>query len=538
MRARLRRHWVVIPAALVAAVASLAVSHLAFPAGSPDHDELAYLSQADALSAGELTLPRTTHDPAFRPFLSGVHGDRIVFKYQPAWPAFLAGVRALTGSYRNALAVEAAAGVLAVYALAWELCRRRRIAALAGWVLALSPASVALSATYLGYHVSLTVLLAASALVVRGTRHRSTWWLVGGGALLGLGFFHRSYDAVLWAVPLLVWVACTTRRRRWRALASVALGAAPFAVLYLAYDRAVTGHAFRPAFTTSGPLDRFGFGRRASFVAGSTKYALDYQPGDAVRTMVRYAAVLPLWTFAGAAGLGLAVVGAVVARRRAGTAMLAATVVAVPFGYALWWGTANSVAFGLHRALGPMYWFPISGPLAILVAHGLDAVTRRGAPATALVAIVLIGSGGPSSLVVGRDMRAAGAAQRELAREHTAPNGARTLVIVDRPYPAAPYVDAVVPADLGAAARLVALRPPRPGATLALVDRFPGRAAFVSRRLKRPDRPFAPASWSITPASVRSGDLAVLQLDRAPVSGCPYVTIDGATTRRPARSTG
>jgi hypothetical protein len=110
--ARLRRHWVVLPAALVAALASLGVSHLAFSAGSPDHDELAYLSQADALRAGELTLPRTTHDPAFRPFLSGVRGDRIVFKYQPAWPAFLAAVRSLTGSYRVAARARGLSGRL------------------------------------------------------------------------------------------------------------------------------------------------------------------------------------------------------------------------------------------------------------------------------------------------------------------------------------------------------------------------------------------------------------------------------------------
>jgi 4-amino-4-deoxy-L-arabinose transferase-like glycosyltransferase len=533
--ARLRWHWVVLPAALVAAVASLAVSHLAFPAGSPDHDELAYLSQADALRAGELTLPRTTHDPAFRPFLSGVHGGRIVFKYQPAWPAFLAAVRALTGSARTALALDAAAGVLAVYALAWELGRRRRIAALAAWVLALTPFSVALSGTYLGYHASLTVLLAASALTVRGVRLHSASWLAAGGVLLGLGFFHRSYDAVLWAVPLLVWVGCTTRGRRLRAFSSLGVGVLPFALLYLAYDRAATGHPLEPAFTTSGSLDRFGFGRRASFVAGTTRHALDYQPADAIRTMGRYAAVLPVWTFAGVAGLAFAVLGAAVARRRAGTVMLTATVVIVPLGYALWWGTANSVAFGLHHALGPMYWFPVAGPLAILVAHGLDAVLRRGTLAVAVVAVALVGSGGTSTLVLARDVRAAGAAQRELARQLVAPTGARTLVIADRPYPTAPYVDTTVPADLDGVAHLVALRPRRTGATLALVDRFPDRRSFVSRRLKRSDQPFAPAVLSLARASVRVGDLAVLRLSRPSTHACSYVSIDGETIARAAQ---
>ena len=68
------------------------------PHGTVDLDEVAYESQANAIAHHQLTLPVATHDPFFRPFLSGVRGDRIVFKYQPEWPALMAVARGGFGS--------------------------------------------------------------------------------------------------------------------------------------------------------------------------------------------------------------------------------------------------------------------------------------------------------------------------------------------------------------------------------------------------------------------------------------------------------
>ena len=86
--ARARSAWILL--VLLAAAAPVLVAGRLFPSGSPDRDDAAYLSQANALRAGHLTLPAASHDPFFLPFLSGVDGDRVVFKYQPAWPAVIA----------------------------------------------------------------------------------------------------------------------------------------------------------------------------------------------------------------------------------------------------------------------------------------------------------------------------------------------------------------------------------------------------------------------------------------------------------------
>ena len=72
------------------AVAHCRVEHGAdrpdhLPRRHPDLDEVAYQSQANALSDGHMRLSAATHDPFFRPFLSGLRDDHVVFKYQPVW---------------------------------------------------------------------------------------------------------------------------------------------------------------------------------------------------------------------------------------------------------------------------------------------------------------------------------------------------------------------------------------------------------------------------------------------------------------------
>ena len=125
-----------------------------FPHGSPNLDEVAYDAQARALSDRELTLPRSTHDPFFRPFLSGFRDDRVVFKYQPVWPALIATSRALLRSPLPLQLLLAAGAVVATYAFALELLRSRRIATIAAVIVALSPFVWLQSGTLLGYQLS------------------------------------------------------------------------------------------------------------------------------------------------------------------------------------------------------------------------------------------------------------------------------------------------------------------------------------------------------------------------------------------------
>src|SRR5512132_2303961 len=75
--------------ALAGALVALASAYLLWPHGTINLDEVVYVNQAEAISHGQLTLDRADHVPDFRPYLTGLSGDRVVFKYQPLWPGLL-----------------------------------------------------------------------------------------------------------------------------------------------------------------------------------------------------------------------------------------------------------------------------------------------------------------------------------------------------------------------------------------------------------------------------------------------------------------
>src|SRR5690349_13890962 len=126
--------WFVIGMVVVCVGATLAtvlMAHYAFPKGSGITDESAYQAQANALAHGDLTLSRSLVDPSFRPFLSGVRGNEVVFKYQPVWPALIAASDGIFGSTVPLRAFLSVAAVLAIAWFAWELVGDRRVVLIA-----------------------------------------------------------------------------------------------------------------------------------------------------------------------------------------------------------------------------------------------------------------------------------------------------------------------------------------------------------------------------------------------------------------------
>jgi hypothetical protein len=92
-----------VPLVLAAAAGGLVAvwaAYFLWPDGSHNLDELVYLNQAEAIRHGQLTYDTGSYVPDFRPYLSGVAGDRVVFKYQPLWSAWLALSQAATGDHR------------------------------------------------------------------------------------------------------------------------------------------------------------------------------------------------------------------------------------------------------------------------------------------------------------------------------------------------------------------------------------------------------------------------------------------------------
>src|SRR4029453_12956828 len=98
--------------------------YVIWPAGTTNFDELAYLTQAEALAHGKVSYDTAGYIPDFQPYLAGVAGARVVFKSQPLWPGVLAVSLAATGDHRPALVLAGAAAALAFWLLARELTGR------------------------------------------------------------------------------------------------------------------------------------------------------------------------------------------------------------------------------------------------------------------------------------------------------------------------------------------------------------------------------------------------------------------------------
>ncbi len=479
----------VLAAGIAALLTIVAAQHL-FPRGSPNLDEVAYDAQARALLHGELTLPRATHEPFFRPFVSGFRDDRVVFKYQPAWPALVAASRAVLRSTLPLRALLAAAGVFATYWFGYELLRRKDIAAIAAVIVALSPFVWLQSATLLGYQLSFVLGIAGAAAVVRATRTHGRRAACAAGLVLGLAAFHRPFDALIAALPVLVYAIIELRGSGHlaRLTGAAALGALPAAVLLAAYNTAVMGVPWRLPFGVSGPIDKFGFGWRATFVVPGTGHdgQIHYTPGTALHATWESILTFPRFVFMAPAVLLLA--GYAIARkgRDARVRLLVAMIATLVVAYFFWWGVANAVEFRLYESLGPFYHYLALGPLAVLAGWGLSLL--RPAPAlVAALAIIGLAWTVPVTADVLHDARRDGKARaEELALTDAS---GRRLVLQDPQFPRDPYVRVANDPHLDGT-RVVGIDVL--GRRLDAVEQFPGRVAYLVRGFHPAGDPFGP----------------------------------------------
>ena len=475
-----------LAAAIGGLVAIVAAYHL-LPLGSHNLDELVYLNQAEAIRHGQLTYDADSYVPDFRPYLSGVSGERVVFKYQPLWPAWLALSEATTGDHRPGLVVAAMAAAAAFWLLGRELTGNAWLGTAVAAAVALSPVFVAHSATALAYLPTGALAAAFLGAALRGMRTGSRWWLAAAALCLGALLFHRPFDAALVGAPVGAWLAVRAARTRdWRAPAVVALAAAPFALAWLGVNAATTGDALTPAFAVDAPSDTFGFGRRASWEATGETFvdgAVDYTPSGAARTVGTFAAVTPLWISGGVVSLALIGAAMALGRRDVRRWVLLSSIVLVVVAYSFWWGTENFVDFGLHTALGPAYWLVALGPAAGLAALGARDVVRsvrehprrRRLLAAGLGAFAVMTVPGVVYLGVHVDgVREARADQLDAV--DAAPPG--TLLL----FPTGvkdPFLRVLVPADLEGTARLHAVDLESPDQRFRLRDRFPDRPLWA-----------------------------------------------------------
>lgn len=377
----------VLVLAAVALVASLALHVWLFPRLSGDADEGAYVLQAEMLQSGTLTVPAEHWGEFFRPWLTTELDGRVFTPYLPGWPALLALTDWITGSMVAAPAAVAAVWVLATYLLALELLANRRVALVSAALVTVCPLVLTHGALFLSYAFSAVTLTFAAAALLRGHRTGRSAWLLAAGAAVGIGLLNRSFDAVVFAVPVVAYLAVRGRRepvRLVRSLARAAAGGMPFVIVFLAYNAAVTGDPLLAPLAATDSLNTIGFGWRRML---SDQPAVYYGPGEAFEAMRDNLAGVPSWLPGGAVLIGLAVLGAVSSRRRPERLLLLVLIATFPISHLFWWGTALSDK-GATNGIGPHYYLGMVSPLVILAAAAVVSAVRR-ASATGAVVVAL-----------------------------------------------------------------------------------------------------------------------------------------------------
>ncbi len=369
------RYWALLALLGLTVAVALVVRAVVYPAMSWNRDEATYLWQVRALRAGQLLTTTGGAPHFFQPWLTGIRGGQFFSQYTLGWPGVMLVADLLFGSSAAAMVWGTMLAVLGTYVFTREVTRDRTLALVTAALMLASPMVITQSGVYLGYLFSLGVGLLFGAALLAGLRRSRPWLFVAAGALLGVLFITRPFDAVLWALAMGGYGIFTTWRqwpRQVRAAAWVCAGFVPFLVITLIHNRIVTGSFTQFPFTAKEPLDKFGFGYRR-LMPGIP--GIDYTVGQAVRGTWVNGFFLPQFLVGTYLGLALAAVGLWRRRRDRTTLLLLAMMVVFPLGYFMFWG--NRLASGFAYLSGPVYFLPLFVPLCIGIATALLALWRR-----------------------------------------------------------------------------------------------------------------------------------------------------------------
>ncbi len=459
-----RPGWSVAIAAVLSALAAVLINHYLFPYLSINNDEALYRLQAQTLAGGQLFPSAPTPAQSYAPWLAAVVDGHYVLKYTPVVAGLFALSLVLTGGTAAGLAFVVAAAVVATYHVGIELLGDRRAAAVAAWLLALSPLVILHSAMILSYLPVLVLYECVLVGLLRGLRTGRGAPLVAAGLALGLAMAVRPYDTALVLGPLALWaVHRGARGRRWWLLRWAGAGMIIPVAALLSYNAAATGSPFTLPFALLEPDDKLGFGDRRLF---PTDPAHRFGPVEGLVSIGDHLWFLGIWACGGVFLAALSV-AAVVRRRLSGPALAVGVgAVLLILGYIVFWGAWNAAElWGGIRYVGPFYLMPVLIPLVVFGARGLvDLAVARpwaggltGTACLGLSTVVLVFAVGANVSFTRRD--------RNLTNMIAAQPG-RVLVIVSAD-----------PAFLMHPTSVVANSPAMDGRVLYAVSR--GRADFT-----------------------------------------------------------
>jgi len=209
----LARTGLVLLLLAAAAIMSVVVRHVVYPALSWNRDEVTYLWQVRGLRAGHLLTTAGDMPHFFQPWLTGLRGGQFFSQYTLGWPGLMLVADVLFGSPAMAIVWATMLAILGVYVFTREITRDHTLAFVSALLVLASPMIITQSGVYLGYLFSLGLGLLFGASLLAGLRLRRWWLLVVAGVLLGALFITRPFDAVLWALVMGGYAVFTTWRQ-------------------------------------------------------------------------------------------------------------------------------------------------------------------------------------------------------------------------------------------------------------------------------------------------------------------------------------
>lgn len=366
--------WVFVVSSLLAWVVFQRVPHL--------HDEVAYTYEAKYMATGHLYLEPPPEPKAFETEFSMQDNDKWYMATTAGWPAVLA-LGYLIGA---PWLINPLLGGIAIL-LAHALVRRLYSADVAdGTVLLLagSPWLLFLSASLMSHPLTLALSALGLLGVVRARNEGSVIWGCLAGLAIGAMLHVRPLDAAILAVVAGIWwLSAGWSRLRLGPLAAAVVAGVAMTLLFLAYNRAVSGDPFYPPinkFTDTQyypGANRIGFGKDVGNL-GWTE--LDPLPGHGARDVFVNTNInlylLNFELFGWPCGSLVFVFLLLAWRRVLDDALLWGFLAALWAGLSLYW-------FSGGPDYGPRYWYQMILPCAVLTIRGAQEFAARWASAAA-----------------------------------------------------------------------------------------------------------------------------------------------------------
>ena len=240
------RHFLTISLALsvVTLIVLLLIATLVLQQFPNSGDEYAYLFQAHTFASGRLWNELPPLERFFTLNWIVEKDGKWVSLYPLGWPGLLTLGGLLGFPEWMVNPILASLSILVLILLA-QRCEGTTVALVAALMLATTPFFLFNAASYFTHlPISLAALVLAYFCVRFCASGKAIDALLMGGALGVIGVI-RYYSSILFFGSLLIFFLCTRPPKRLRMFLWICCGAAPFLIILLLYNHAITGHALQ-----------------------------------------------------------------------------------------------------------------------------------------------------------------------------------------------------------------------------------------------------------------------------------------------------